>query len=58
MTEPTLESLNEAARLTGFKDWSHVQSSESLQYPSIIAHALTLDELQAQMSLMRKGESK
>ena len=45
MTEPTLESLNEAARLTGFKDWSHVQSSESPQYPFIIAHALTLDEL-------------
>ena len=45
MTEPTLKSLNEAARLTGFKDWPHVQASESPQWPAVNAHALTLDEL-------------
>ncbi len=45
MTEPTLESLNEAARAAGLRNWAHAQSSESLPYPSIIAHALTLDEL-------------
>ena len=58
MTKPTLESLNEAARLTGFKDWPHVQANESPQWPAVNAHAITLDKLQAQMSLMRKGESK
>jgi len=45
MTEPTLESLNEAAQAAGLRNWAHAQSSESLPYPSIIAHALTLDEL-------------
>ena len=45
MTKPTLESLNEAAQAAGLRNWAHAQSSESLQYPSIIAHALTLDKL-------------
>ena len=45
MTKPTLESLNEAAQAAGLRNWAHAQSSESLPYPSIIAHALTLDKL-------------
>ena len=52
MTKPTLESLNEAAQAAGLRNWAHAQSSESLQYPSIIAHALTLDKLHG-----RKGRS-
>ena len=46
MTEPTLESRNEAARAAGFTSWSGVEYSERHStHMSIRAHALTLDEL-------------
>ena len=46
MTEPTLESLNEAARAAGFTGWSGVEYGERHStHKSIRAHALTLDEL-------------
>lgn len=48
MTEPTLESLNEAARKARFDDWNdarHLSDVEPRIVESIRAHALTLDEL-------------
>lgn len=46
MTEPTLESLNEAARKARFDDWNDAYSYGTPSTDrSIIAHALTLDKL-------------
>ena len=46
MTEPTLESRNEAARAVGYKDWDDAHRNSFISTrKSIRAHALTLDEL-------------
>jgi len=48
MTEPTLESRNEAARKARFDDWNdarHLSDAQPRIVESIRAHALTLDEL-------------
>lgn len=52
MTEPTLESLNEAARAANLADWHEVRTAKGAWVgefvgldKSIRAHALTLDKL-------------
>ena len=48
MTEPTLESRDEAARKARFDDWNdarHLSDVEPRIVESIRAHALTLDKL-------------
>ena len=57
MTEPTLESLNEAARAAGFTSWSGVEYSERHStHMSIRAHALTLDKLHGRKEVSEAAE--
>lgn len=45
MTEPTQESLNEAAVLSGYTNWAKADQLASWAKRCIIAHARTLDKL-------------
>jgi hypothetical protein len=57
MTEPTLESMNEAARAVGYKDWDDAHRNSFISTRnSIRAHALTLDELHGRKEVIEAAE--
>ncbi len=57
MTEPTLESMNEAAQAAGFRDWNGIGYGQGHSTRnSVIAHALTLDELHGRKEVIEAAE--